>query len=283
LIFASHDSSPPPSYRSLATGRTHQIRGQLKAMGFSLVGDIQYGGAEVLQEAGTSKSSSFDPLALQCCQLEFLDPDVITDEEGEVVKLKRSERWNSFSLNNTWWTPHLDEYNLYNRSLNSITRPEEATTDGAADFGLAAEVAKASAQNFPSWWGNAGKPPRPDLLPDRVQLSPGKNKYVLVRATHPMEPHVTHWFVKSASPTECGGPYHGHVAQDLREWIEAAGYEAEVTGGGRIDYAPDEERCVVYGFSYGFGKGNHNQAARIIRDDSFGTIPATFDYTDGLY
>jgi len=30
----------------------------------------------------------------------------------------------------------------------------------------------------------------------------------------------------------------GNVAQALREWIEAAGYVVEVTGGGRIDYNP---------------------------------------------
>ena len=67
------------------------------------------------------------------------------------------------------------------------------------------------------------------------------------------------------------------------EWIQAAGYDLKVTGGGRIDYSPKEGRCVVYGFSYGFNKGDHELAAQIIREDSEGLIQATFDNTDGLY
>lgn len=80
--------------------------------------------------------------------------------------------------------------------------------------------------------------------------------------------------------------YVGNVAQDLREWIEAAGYEVIVTGGGRIDYrysGDGEGQAVVYGFSYGFGKGDHVKAAAIISDWSAGRIDASFDNSAGLY
>jgi hypothetical protein len=60
------------------------------------------------------------------------------------------------------------------------------------------------------------------------------------------------WFVKSASPKECGGPYHANVVKEVVVWIQAAGYkhdEVIVTGGGRIDYSPDSQRALVYSTS----------------------------------
>jgi len=69
----------------------------------------------------------------------------------------------------------------------------------------------------------------------------------------------------------------------LREWIEAAGYEAVVTGGGRINYRRSEGRAVVYGFSYGFGKGDHAKAAALITEWSDGAIEASYDNAEGLY
>jgi hypothetical protein len=113
-------------------------------------------------------------------------------------------------------------------------------------------------------------------------LSPGKNKYVLIRATHPND-KVVQCFVVSAAPSECGGPYHGNVAQDPREWIEAAGYTVEVTGGGRIDYQPESSTAKVYGFSYGFGKGDHIVAARLIQEVLGKSLRVTYDLSDDLY
>ena len=244
-------------------------------MGYPLVGDIQYGGAQVFQEREEFWSFSYERLALQCSELEFVDPDIVYDDDG-VATLRRSKRWNKFRLDRAWWTDSLDEYDAATQRLDN----DEATTDAASDIGLVGSNS-GSGKSYLSTSSNAQKTPRPDLLPDRVQLSPGKNKYVLVRASHPLEPGVVHWFVKSATPAECGGLYHGNVAQDLREWIQAAGYDVVVTGGGRIDFSPSDNRCVVYGFSYGFGKGNHALAARIILDET--GIPATFDNTEGLY
>jgi hypothetical protein len=70
----------------------------------------------------------------------------------------------------------------------------------------------------------------------------------------------------------------GNVAQDLREWIEAVGYEVTVTGGGRIDYRKSEGIAIVYGFSYGFGKGDHALAASLINKWKNGTITAYYDH-----
>lgn len=58
-----------------------------------------------------------------------------------------------------------------------------------------------------------------------------------------------------------------------------------MTGGGRIDYTDGAHRraAVVYGFSYGFGRGDHAQAAAVIAAWSQGRIDATYDDAAGLY
>jgi phosphohistidine phosphatase len=125
-------------------------------------------------------------------------------------------------------------------------------------------------------------------LPPTVQLAPGQNKYVLVRVKDDDDDldrsssRQYLWFVKSATPKDCGGPYHSNVAQDLVEWIQAAGYtDIVVTGGGRIDYHPDGKTANVYGFSYGYGKGDHRRAARLIQEKQ--GILASYDDSDKLY
>ncbi|GAX10434.1 hypothetical protein FisN_21Lh133 [Fistulifera solaris] len=252
----------------LLTGRTHQVRGQLSAMGFPIVGDTQYGGA-IPQSVPSRSSDGVDfqdsaQLALQCCALEFADPDIVEKSDG-TESMRRSQRWNSFGLDTAWWTPFLRAYD------SNPKADGKSQTDVATNLEEENKLRVRSVQTR--------KLPRPDLLPPRVSLSKGVNKYVLIRATHPLTDSVE-WFVKSAAPFECGGPYHGNVAQDLGEWIAAAGYKAEVTGGGRIDY--DGSKAVVYGFSYGFGKGDHAKAVELIRKYQ-PEIDATFDNTDGLY
>lgn len=167
----------------LLTGRTHQIRGQFAACYYPLVGDAQYGGAQAFCDQ--------ERLALQCCDLEFLDPDVIAKHDG-TTNMTRSQRWNRFQLKTAWWTPLLEKYERESKAM----APEQATTSTM-------DVETASTAT------STRKRPRPELLPPRVSLSPGKNKYVLVRAAHPATPEQIEWFVKSAAPSECGGPYHG--------------------------------------------------------------------------
>jgi RNA pseudouridylate synthase len=181
----------------LLTGRTHQIRGQLAASHYPIVGDMQYGGAQAVPTTDPSSGElSNERLALQCCQLEFLDPDHDTNKDGKAT-LIRSNRWNRFRIDQAWWTPLLQAYDA---QMAQIT-PDQATTSSADD---AVRTTSATAKA------------RSDLLPPRVSLSPGKHKYVLLRAEHPSAPTNTtptnttvEWFVKSAAPHECGGPYHG--------------------------------------------------------------------------
>lgn len=248
----------------LLTGRTHQIRGQFSTEGYPLVGDAQYGGAipaERRVDDGRDQSYTHsERLALRCSYLRFLDPDIVTSEDG-TEDLQPSNRWNEYRLDDSWWTPLLQQYKQVVGDIGDATTSEE-------DF------ARLSTRTM------FKVKARSKQLPPRVALSPGANKYVLIKAI-PTDTDQTMWFVKSSSSAECGGPYHANVAEDLVEWLEALDFTVEVTGGGRIDYN-DEKKCAnIYGFSYGFGKADHAKTAAVIEQHS--DVFATYDNSASLY
>ena len=263
----------------LLTGRTHQIRGQMSAEGFPLVGDIGYGGAlptpptPVGSSGGVTKSIKVpEKLALQCCQLEFIEPKYHLKKKKDEMVGVPSDKWRSFRLDRAFWTPMLEDYSTCTANANvaeaTFSRSDEEDArqlramvpDGSADAGDKTNV--------------AGPP-----LPQRVRLSPGKNKYVIIEAKSRSK--ETLQFVRSASPSECGGPYHADVARDVIRELTLLGYSCSVMGGGRIDYVAPHAH--VFGFSYGFGKGDHEAVAQIIEGQSDDEIYATFDNADGLY
>lgn len=183
-----------------------------------------------------------------------------------------SDKWRSFRLDRAFWTPMLEDYSTCTANANIA----EATFSRSDEEDV--QQLKAMAPGGGADAGDETNVAGP-LLPQRVRLSPGKNKYVIIEAKSRSK--ETLQFVRSASPSECGGPYHADVARDVIRELTLLGYSCSVMGGGRIDYVAPHAH--VFGFSYGFGKGDHEAVAQIIEGQSDDEIYATFDNADGLY
>lgn len=98
----------------------------MSSLGFPLCGDNVYGGTSSINGGYVSS----DMLALQCCELQFPDPDYEDGNSAEIEREKKilahnrayrkkhkkkkiravcSSRLNSFRLDGAWWTPLVDE------------------------------------------------------------------------------------------------------------------------------------------------------------------------------
>ena len=73
------------------------------------------------------------------------------------------------------------------------------------------------------------------------------------------------------------------MAAEVLRQLQSLGYETIIMGGGRIDLVEKEgfSHAHVFGFSYGFGKGDHEKVAALIEEHT--STVATFDNSDGLY
>ena len=98
----------------------------------------------------------------------------------------------------------------------------------------------------------------------QVEIAPGAHKYVLISAQTPTDPPQKRWFVVSKH----GAQYHANAAEPFVDRLEEAGYhDIRVTGGGRINYQPDERIINIFGYSYGFGLADHKLSKQIVEED----------------
>jgi phosphohistidine phosphatase len=95
-----------------------------------------------------------------------------------------------------------------------------------------------------------------------VEIAEGAHKYVLLSGTdyHGDE----HYIVTSLK----GAEYHRNAAEPMIASMEEAGYsDIIVAGGGRITCDSKARKISIYGFSYGFGKANHEISRIIVLED----------------
>jgi 23S rRNA-/tRNA-specific pseudouridylate synthase len=89
----------------VSTARAHQIRGQLAALGFPIVGDFQYGGGKCELH---SHKHAWNRMAMQCCELSFPEPK--WKDESTKNKFVASDKMCVFALHEAWWSGYLQRY-----------------------------------------------------------------------------------------------------------------------------------------------------------------------------
>ena len=98
----------------------------------------------------------------------------------------------------------------------------------------------------------------PDAIP-AVSLAEGAYKYVLVTAVAPSNNRRTFVYSKR------NASYHRNVAEHLVPKLENAGYsDIRVTGGGRILRDDESKKVHIFGYSYGFGRADHERAKDVV-------------------
>lgn len=94
---------------------------------------------------------------------------------------------------------------------------------------------------------------------EAVDVKSGLFKYVLIKAS--LSASGESKMLLRSGP----GNYHVDVATPTVEALRKAGLMSEIPGGGRISRCDDAKEISIFGFSYGFGKGDHALAAEMCR------------------
>ena len=60
--------------------------------------------------------------------------------------------------------------------------------------------------------------------------------------------------------------YHAYILNEVEKVSKTAGYNCKCMGGGRIKHNPADKTILVYGYSVGFGKADHQKTVELLQD-----------------
>lgn len=142
-----------------------------------------------------------------------------------------------------------DDANSNNFTTNAHDLQEAANLrDRLSEYN---DNARASASNDSANSGDGAIP--------SVSIEEGAYKYVLITANTPS--NKSRIFVYSKRNAQ----YHRNVAEYLLPQLEGEGYsDIRIKGGGRILRDDASKKVHIFGYSYGFGRADHELAKRIV-------------------
>ena len=85
-------------------------------------------------------------------------------------------------------------------------------------------------------------------------------KYIQIKVTSIQNPESSKIIIRGFEECE----YHADIYDRVAPFLNGAGYQTNCLGGGRIKRSEGE--IFVYGYSVGFGKGDHQVACDIIKE-----------------
>ncbi|KAF8787341.1 14 kDa phosphohistidine phosphatase-like [Argiope bruennichi] len=98
---------------------------------------------------------------------------------------------------------------------------------------------------------------------ESVKIDDGTFKYILVKVYDPdNEDSVFKYIVRG----DASAGYHGDIYEVTTPDIEKLGLECECVGGGRIKHDPAAKTIHVYGYSQGYGRADHLQTCRLLKE-----------------
>ena len=89
----------------------------------------------------------------------------------------------------------------------------------------------------------------------------GTFKYILIQITKESS-QESRLIVRGYSWAE----YHADILDEVEKALKTAGYGCKCLGGGRIKHAPGEKTILVYGYSMGFGRADHQKTVSLLQD-----------------
>ena len=111
------------------------------------------------------------------------------------------------------------------------------------------------------WRSSPTIPVDPVAAIPAVAIEPGTFKYVIIHAGEIDDGGYSKRLVRSGP-----GDYHKDVASEILAELARGGIPARIPGGGRITRDDEKKTVIIYGFSYGFGGGQNEAAADVVRE-----------------